>query len=85
MLSLTALSELGKVLLVTVLLAAMGFGYISTHVEDFASLAQMGLGVGLAHFGWMAGVAFLLLVATVGAAAPSTFRCRSSITASNCA
>jgi flagellar biosynthetic protein FlhB len=69
MLSLTALSELGKVLLVTVLLAAVGFGYISTHVEDFASLAQMGLGVGLAHFGWMAGVAFLLLVATVGAAA----------------
>lgn len=69
MLSVSALVELGKVLLVCVLLAAVGFGYISTHVEDFASLAQMNLEVGLMHFGSLAGVAFLLLVATLGAAA----------------
>jgi flagellar biosynthetic protein FlhB len=69
MLSLSALAELGKVLLVCVLLAAVGFGYISTHVEDFASLAQMDLTTGLVHFGSLAGVAFLLLVATIGAAA----------------
>lgn len=69
MLSLSALAELGKVLLVSVLLAAAGFGFISTHVEDFASLAQMDLAVGLARFGSLAGVAFLLLVATLGAVA----------------
>jgi flagellar biosynthetic protein FlhB len=69
MFSLAALAELGKVLLLCVLLAAVGFGYISRHVEDFASLAQMNLGVGLVHFGTMAGTAFLLLVATLGAAA----------------
>ena len=69
MFSLSALVELGKVLLVCVLLAAVGFGYISTHVEDFAALSQMDLVVGLAHFGSLAGVAFLLLVATLGAAA----------------
>lgn len=69
MFSVIAMAELGKVLLVSVLLAAVGFGYISTHVEDFASLAQMGLGAALAHFGMLAGVAFLLMVATLGAAA----------------
>lgn len=69
MLSWTALAELGKVLLVCVLLASVGFGYISAHVEDFASLAQMHLATSLAHFGWLAGVAFLLLVATLAAAA----------------
>jgi flagellar biosynthetic protein FlhB len=69
MLSLTALAELGKVMLVAVLLAAVGFGYISTHVEELAALAHMNLGEGLTHFGRMAGVAFLLLVATLGAAA----------------
>lgn len=69
MFSVIAMAELGKVLLVSVLLAAVGFGYISTHVEDFASLAQLGLGAALAHFGTLAGVAFLLMVATLGAAA----------------
>jgi flagellar biosynthetic protein FlhB len=69
MLSLAALAELGKVLLLCVLLAAVGFGYISTHVEAFASLAQMSPGAGLAQFGWMAGVAFVLLVATLAIAA----------------
>ena len=69
MFSVLALVELGKVLLVAALLGAVGFGYISAHVEDFASLAQMSLGVGLAHFGAIAGVAFLLLVATLAAAA----------------
>jgi flagellar biosynthetic protein FlhB len=69
MFSVIAMAELGKVLLVAVLLAAVGFGYISTHVEEFASLAQLGLGAGLAQFGSLAGVAFLLMVATLGAAA----------------
>jgi len=69
MVSLIALAELGKVLLVAVLLGAVGFGFISTHVEEFAALAHMNLGDGLVHLGRMAGVAFLLLVATLGAAA----------------
>jgi flagellar biosynthetic protein FlhB len=69
MFSVIAMAELGKVLLVSVLLAAVGFGYISTHVDEFASLAQLGLGAGLAQFGSLAGVAFLLMVATLGAAA----------------
>jgi len=69
MVSVTALAELGKVMLVAVLLGAVGFGYIYTHVEDLAALSQMELVVGVAHFGAMAGVAFLLLVATLAAAA----------------
>lgn len=69
MFSLTALAELGKVLIVCVLLGAVGFGYISSHVEDLAALAHMNLGVALVHFARLAGVGFLLMVATLGAAA----------------
>lgn len=69
MLSLNAFAELGKVLLVAVLLGAVGFGYISAHLEDFASLAHTSLGAGLVHFGWLAGFAFVLLVATLAVAA----------------
>ncbi len=69
MFSLAAAAELGKVLLVCVLLGAVGFAYVSTHVEDVASLAHMNLGVALGHFARLAGVGFLMLVATLGAAA----------------
>src|SRR5262249_4741643 len=61
MFSLQAAAELGKVVLVAILLGAVGFSYISAHVEDFAALAQMNLSVGMVHFGRHAGVAFMLL------------------------
>jgi flagellar biosynthetic protein FlhB len=69
MFSLQAAAELGKVMLVAVLIGAVGFGYISTHVEEFAALAGMNLSTGMVHFGRHAGVAFLLLVGTIAAAA----------------
>jgi len=69
MFSVQAAAEVGKVLLVAVLLGAVGFGYISTHVEDFAALVQMNLSAGMVNFGRHAGVAFLLLVGTLAAAA----------------
>jgi flagellar biosynthetic protein FlhB len=69
MFSLLALAELGKVVLVAVLLAAVGFGYVMSNVEQFAALAHAGLPSAFAHFGRLAGFAFLLLVATLGAAA----------------
>jgi flagellar biosynthesis protein FlhB len=69
MFSLNSLAELGKVLLVCALVGAVGFGYVSAHVEDFASLAHMSLDVGIVHFARLAGVAFVLMVATLGAAA----------------
>ena len=69
MFSVSAAVELGKVLLVLVLLAAVGFGYVASHLQDFASLAHQPLHAGLAHFGWLAGVALALLAATVAAAA----------------
>jgi flagellar biosynthetic protein FlhB len=69
MFSLLALAELGKVVLVAVLLAAVGFGYVMSNVEQFAALAHEGLPSAFAHFGRLAGFAFLLLVATLAAAA----------------
>ncbi|MCU0949675.1 MAG: flagellar type III secretion system protein FlhB, partial [Burkholderiaceae bacterium] len=60
-----ALVELAKVLLVTVLLAVVGFWYVYTHLHEFAGLAHEALPNGLAHFGWMLAAAFALMVATL--------------------
>lgn len=60
-----ALVELGKVLIVTVLLACVGGWYVYSHLEEFAGLAHEGLAAGLSHFGWMLALAFALMVATL--------------------
>lgn len=69
MFSISSMAELGKVMLLCVLLAAVGFGYISAHIEDLAALAHMNLAVALPHFGRLAMTGFLLLVGTLAAAA----------------
>lgn len=69
MFSVAAAAELGKVLLVAVLLAAVGFGFVAAHLEDFATLAHEHLRTAFAHFGRLAGIAFAALVATIAAAA----------------
>lgn len=60
-----ALVELAKVLIVTVLLAVVGFWYVYSHLNEFAGLAHEALPNGLAHFGWMLAAAFALMVATL--------------------
>lgn len=60
-----ALVELAKVLIVCVLLAAVGFWYVHSHLNEFAGLAHEGLHSGLSHFGWMLAIAFALMVATL--------------------
>jgi flagellar biosynthetic protein FlhB len=65
MLSLPALMELVKVLIVAVLLGAVGAWYVLTHLDNFAALAHEALPMGLAHFGTLLAVAFGLLVATL--------------------
>jgi flagellar biosynthetic protein FlhB len=60
-----ALVELAKVLIVTALLAVVGFWYVYSHLHEFAGLAYEALPSGLAHFGWMLGAAFVLMVATL--------------------
>jgi flagellar biosynthetic protein FlhB len=69
MFSFSAAAELGKVLIVCVLLGAVGFGYISTHIEDLAGLTHMNLDAAVMHFARLAGLGFLLMAATLGAAA----------------
>ncbi|HXF44564.1 MAG TPA: EscU/YscU/HrcU family type III secretion system export apparatus switch protein, partial [Burkholderiaceae bacterium] len=54
---------------VAALLAAVGFGYVAAHLQEFAALAHESLFAALAHFGRLAGIALALLAATVGAAA----------------
>lgn len=66
MVSAPALVELAKVLIVTVLLAAVGGWYIASHLHQFAGLASQSLPAGLAQFGWMVGLAFVLLVMVLG-------------------
>ncbi|MFN9805246.1 MAG: flagellar biosynthesis protein FlhB [Betaproteobacteria bacterium] len=65
LLSATALVELAKVLIVSVLLAVVGGWYVHSHLDEFASLALEALPAGLSHLGWMAATAFALLVATL--------------------
>jgi flagellar biosynthetic protein FlhB len=65
MFSAPALVELAKVLIVSVLLALVGGWAIVSQIDSFASLAHQGLPQALAHFGWMLGIGFLLLVATL--------------------
>jgi len=60
-----ALVELVKVILVSVLLAAVGAWYVYSHLHEFASLAHEELSTGLAHFGWLLALAFALMVATL--------------------
>jgi flagellar biosynthetic protein FlhB len=67
MFSLRALVELAKVMLVALLLGAVGAWYIGSHVAEFAGLAHEALPASLQHFGWLLGIGFLLLVATLAA------------------
>lgn len=69
MFSPAAAVELAKVLLVAVLLAVVGFGYVAARLPEFAALAQQDLASALRHAGWLALLAFAALVATVAAAA----------------
>lgn len=69
MFSLQALVQLAKVVLIAVLLGAVGFWYVASHIDEFASLAQQSLPVAVAHFGAMFLIAFSLLVGTLAAAA----------------
>lgn len=69
MFSLQALVQLAKVVLIAVLLGAVGFWYVASHIDEFASLAQQSLPVAVAHFGTMFLIAFSLLVGTLAAAA----------------
>jgi flagellar biosynthetic protein FlhB len=67
MLSLRALVELAKVILVALLLGAVGGWYVASHMENFAGLAHESLPLSLSHFGTLVGIAFLLLVGTLAA------------------
>jgi flagellar biosynthetic protein FlhB len=63
--SVPAMVELAKVVIVAVLLGVVGAWYVLSHLNEFAGLAHEALPNGLAHFGWMVAAAFALLVATL--------------------
>ncbi|MEF9997249.1 MAG: EscU/YscU/HrcU family type III secretion system export apparatus switch protein, partial [Burkholderiaceae bacterium] len=69
MFSLQSLVQLGKVILIAILLGAVGFWYVASHLDEFASLAQQSLPAAVAHFGGMFVLAFSLMVGTLAAAA----------------
>lgn len=67
MFSLPSLVDLGKVILVALLLAAIGGAFLMTHVEEFAGLAHESLPQGLAHFGRLFLFAFFAMVSVLAA------------------
>jgi len=69
MLSLRALVELLKVMLLAGLLGAVGFSYIVHQVDALAGLAHESLPVSLAHFGGLLAIALALLVAVLAVSA----------------
>jgi flagellar biosynthetic protein FlhB len=69
MLSLRALVELVKVMLLAGLLGAVGFAYIVQQVDALAGLAHESLPVSLAHFGMLLAIALGLLVAVLAVSA----------------
>jgi flagellar biosynthetic protein FlhB len=69
MLSLRALVELFKVMLLAGLLGAVGFAYIVHQIDALAGLAHESLPVSLAHFGKLLAVALGLLVAVLAVSA----------------
>ncbi len=69
LLSLQALAELLKVLIVTALLAVAGFWFVMSHAEELAGLAHQALPNALANFGALAATALALLAATLAVAA----------------
>jgi flagellar biosynthetic protein FlhB len=69
MLSLRALVELVKVMLLAGLLGAVGFAYIVHELDALAGLAHESLPVSLGHFGALLAVALGLLVAVLAVSA----------------
>ncbi len=69
MFSLQSMVQLLKVVLIAALLGLVGFWYVASHLDEFASLAQQSLPAAVAHFGSMFVFAFSLMVATLAAAA----------------
>jgi flagellar biosynthetic protein FlhB len=65
MLSAPALVELGKVMLVALLLGAVGGGYVASRFDQFAALANESLPLALSHFGTLVGTSLLMMVATL--------------------
>jgi flagellar biosynthetic protein FlhB len=65
MFSLPALVDLGKVILVCALLAAVGAGFLLSHLDEFAGLAHEALPNGLAHFGQLFVFAFFAMIAVL--------------------
>lgn len=63
--SVQALVQLGKVMLIALLLAGVGGAYIYTHLDAFAQMAYERLPEAISHFGWMLATGFALLVATL--------------------
>lgn len=68
MVSLPALAEFAKVVLVATLLGVVGAWFVMSHLPEFASLAEEALPSALAHFGGLALGAFAALAATLAAA-----------------
>ncbi len=69
MLSLRALVELLKVMLLAGLLGLVGFAYIAHEVDALAGLAHESLPVSLAHFGTLLAIALGLLVTVLAVSA----------------
>lgn len=65
MVSLPALAELGKLLLVVTLLGVVGAAFVTSNLPQFAGLATESLPAALGHFGWLAIGAFSALAATL--------------------
>lgn len=69
MFSVTSLVDLGKVMLVALLLAAAGGGYVYAEMHEIAQLAHEDLTAALTHFGTLLALGFAALVTTLAATA----------------
>jgi len=69
MFSVPALVELAKVMLMSLLLAAVGGAYVYSHMHEIAQLAHENLTSALMHFAAMLAVGFAMLIATLAATA----------------
>jgi flagellar biosynthetic protein FlhB len=67
--SLSALMDLGKVMLVAILLSLVGGNYIVSHMSDFASLSLQSLPSAASHLSSILLAAFMLLAGTLGVSA----------------
>jgi flagellar biosynthesis protein FlhB len=67
--SLAALLDLGKVMLVAILLSAIGAFYIAEHMSELAALALQSLPAAVAHLSSILLAAFMLLAGTLAASA----------------